>query len=517
MATTPADAAAAAQKQLADLKAQLQEKTTIIRRLKEENAPFMHVVKEIESIKAEIKALSGKKGKKSKQQQQQGKKGGKQQQKQSKSKDESAASSPSSKKGSGGQKKKGSKGSDGAKGGAASDKKSGHGAGAQTQHASVQTTNQVVGIFSHLKKDNRAKKLATTFSRDEKIHPEVIKMGLKFSQGTLDSVNSRTVGMLSALKSFIADVDIDATTVFSLELGKLITVQINHLVTSRRHTLAMGNVINWLKSNISLLPSTLSHEQAKAKLCESIDYFIEERIDVAGAVIVDTALGKIQDGDVILTVSRYHVVEKILMRLTEYVRSAENRLNIRIVVTDSPPSFLGKRMIKKIASAGIHCTYAPLSALSYVMQDVTKVFIGASALASNGAVIAHAGTALVAMVAKTQGIPVLVCAETYKFCERVQVDAIVENELSDVDQLVFDPDADSGDSHDVQRDAMAEKYTAQHGALASTYCEPSALGLIYDLTPAEFVTALVTEVGIIPPTSVPVIIRETKDRQSVAS
>ena len=127
----------------------------------------------------------------------------------------------------------------------------------------------------------------------------------------------------------------------------------------------------------------------------------------------------------------------------------------------------------------------------YVMQDVTKVFIGASALASNGAVIAHAGTALVAMVAKTQGIPVLVCAETYKFCERVQVrivllvtltdaskvfrllpkinvlfcsvmfsplfqvDAIVENELSDVDQLVFDPDADSGDSHDVQRDAMA--------------------------------------------------------------
>jgi len=39
------------------------------------------------------------------------------------------------------------------------------------------------------------------------------------------------------------------------------------------------------------------------------------------------------------------------------------------------------------------------------------------------------------------------------------------------------------------------------------------LGLIYDLTPAEFVTALITEVGIIPPSSVPVIIRETKDRQ----
>ena len=63
---------------------------------------------------------------------------------------------------------------------------------------------------------------------------------------------------------------------------------------------------------------------------------------------------------------------------------------------------------------------ATLVMLPMVNVD-TQVFIGASALASNGAVIAHAGTALVGMVAKTQGIPLLVCAETYKFCERVQV------------------------------------------------------------------------------------------------
>jgi len=91
----------------------------------------------------------------------------------------------------------------------------------------------------------------------------------------------------------------------------------------------------------------------------------------------------------------------------------KKHLNIRIIVTDSPPTFLGKRMIKKIASTGMMCTYAPLRALPYVMHDVTKVFIGASALASNGAVIAYAGTALVGMMAKARNIPVLVCAETY--------------------------------------------------------------------------------------------------------
>ncbi len=264
-------------------------------------------------------------------------------------------------------------------------------------NAAVQTTNQVVGIFSHLRKDGRAKKLATTFSRDEKIHPAVIKMGLKFSQGILDSVNSRTVGLLTALKRFIVDLELDEKVVFAMELGKLITVQINHLVTSRRHTLAMGNAINWLKSNIALLSEKMPHEQAKQTICNAIDYFIDERIVVASGVIVDTALGKIQDGDVILTVSRYNVVENILMKLTSFVQ--QGNLNIRIIVTDSPPDYNGKRMIQKIASAGIHCTYAPLSALSYVMQDVTKVLIGASAIAANGAVIAHSGTALVCVLA----------------------------------------------------------------------------------------------------------------------
>lgn len=386
---------------IAELKARLQQKTGDIRRLKEQNAPFMHVVQEIEAIKAEMSQLGGGPKKKGKQKQ-------KQKQKQKGGKGNNNAGGAGSGKGS--TKKAGSQTT--AKG------KSGKGR-ASTQHASVQTTNQVVGIFSHLKKEGKAKKLATAFSNNEKIHPAVIRMGLKFSQGIYDSVNSRTVGMLNALKSFIADVAIDDNTVFNMELGKLITVQINHLVTSRRHTLAMGNVINWLKASISLLDTDLSHEQSRAQLCESIDEFIEERIEMAGKVIVETSLGKIQDGDVILTVSRYHVIEKVLMRLTEYVR--KQNLNIRIIITDSPPDFHGKRMIKKIASAGIHCTYAPLNALSYVMQDVTKVFIGASALASNGAVIAHSGTALVGMMARTQGIPVLVCSETYKFCERVQV------------------------------------------------------------------------------------------------
>lgn len=43
--------------------------------------------------------------------------------------------------------------------------------------------------------------------------------------------------------------------------------------------------------------------------------------------------------------------------------------------------------------------------------------------------MSQVGTAQVSLIAKTHNVPVLVCCETYKFCERVQTDSFVLNEL----------------------------------------------------------------------------------------
>ena len=61
--------------------------------------------------------------------------------------------------------------------------------------------------------------------------------------------------------------------------------------------------------------------------------------------------------------------------------------------------------------------------------QVSKVFLGAHALLANGCVMSRVGSAMVSLVAKRFSVPVLVCCETYKFCERVQTDAFVFNEL----------------------------------------------------------------------------------------
>ena len=57
------------------------------------------------------------------------------------------------------------------------------------------------------------------------------------------------------------------------------------------------------------------------------------------------------------------------------------------------------------------------------------MFLGAHALLANGYVMSRAGSSQVALLAHSCNVPVLVCCETHKFCERVQTDSVVYNEL----------------------------------------------------------------------------------------
>ncbi len=152
--------------------------------------------------------------------------------------------------------------------------------------------------------------------------------------------------------------------------------------------------------------------------------------------------------------------------------------------------------------ADIACSYTLLNGLSYIAREATKVFLGAAAVLSNGTVMARAGSAAVAMAAAARSTPVVICCETYKFHERVQLDSITHNELGDPDALAALP---SGCG-------VGKRVGSSNGGgpLASWSDVPhlGLLNLKYDAMPADYVTLIATEMGMIPPTSVPVILRE---------
>lgn len=88
-------------------------------------------------------------------------------------------------------------------------------------------------------------------------------------------------------------------------------------------------------------------------------------------------------------------------------------------------------MLKRLSSYGIQVTYTLISGLSFIIDKVTKVFIGPSSVLSNGAVIAKIGTSMVTCIATRHHIPVVAFSETYKFSDRVNLDPININEIGD--------------------------------------------------------------------------------------
>lgn len=115
---------------------------------------------------------------------------------------------------------------------------------------------------------------------------------------------------------------------------------------------------------------------------------------------------------------------------------------------------------------------------------MTKVLLGAHALLANGYVMSRTGTAQVALIANSYNVPVLVCCETHKFSERVQTDAFVHNEIGNPFDLVA--------TKDVQPSPLSNW---------KSIANLTPLNLCYDVTPPELVSAVVTEVAILPCTS----------------
>ncbi|CAL5374372.1 unnamed protein product [Camellia sinensis] len=325
-----------------------------------------------------------------------------------------------------------------------------------------------VELFRHLPQYEHGTQLPdleAKFFQLEPMHPAVYKVGLQYLAGDVFGGNARCIAMLQAFREAIKD--------YCTPPEKPLSI-------------SMGNAIRFLKARVAKLPLNLSESEAKATLYSDIDRFINEKIVLADKVIVRHASTKIRDGDVLLTYGSSLVVEMVLLYAHELGKQ------FRVVVVDSRPKFEGKELLRRLLAKGLRCTYTHINAVSYIMHEVTKVFLGAASVLANGTVYSRVGTACVAMVAHAFHVPVLICCEAYKFHERVQLDSICSNELGDPDDISKDP----GRMDMNYLDNWTSKENLQ------------LLNLVYDATPSDYISMIITDYGMVPPTSVPVIVRE---------
>ncbi|OJD14655.1 hypothetical protein AJ78_05008 [Emergomyces pasteurianus Ep9510] len=375
-------------------------------------------------------------------------------------------------------------------------------------------------VFSHL---SLQKRRATIAGAGKELHPAILALGLQLKDYVICGSSARCVAMLLAFKRVIESYSTPIGTSLARHLTTHLSHQITYLSSCRPLSISQGNAIRAIKLAISAVDPSCPESEAKESLCDFIDGFIREKITVADQVIANSAAQKVNDGDVILCYGGSNIVQQTL--LTAHGQGKK----FRVSIIDSRPLFEGKKLARTLANAGLQVQYSLVHAISHAVKEATKVFLGAHSMTSNGRLFSRVGTALVAMSAKERAgginIPVIVCCETVKFTDKVALDSIVLNELADADELAANESSDQV-THPPPLSKAAKPGSANLDA-ASTAEQSSPtvddsnnplqhwkekpglqlLNIMYDVTPAEYIDMVITEMGSLPPSAVPIVHR----------
>jgi methylthioribose-1-phosphate isomerase len=171
--------------------------------------------------------------------------------------------------------------------------------------------------------------------------------------------------------------------------------------------------------------------------------------------------------------------------------AAEAGRDVSVLADETRPFLQGARLTAwELAKDGIPVTVVTDGMPAHLMQrgEVDLVIVGADRVAANGDVANKIGTYGVALLARAHGIPFYVAAP----CSTI------------------DPDTPCGDAIPIE-----ERGRDEVARLAGTQLVPDGVPVrhpAFDVTPAELVTALVTECGVVRdpgPASIAALLRES--------
>lgn len=393
-------------------------------------------------------------------------------------------------------------------------------------------------MFGHL--ETKEERISSTAKIAAIVHPSILSLTLKISTYKIVGSSSRCQEMMRAFIDVINSYKTPEGISLQRHLTGHLSHQIEYLKTGRPLSISMGNAIRWLKQKISIIPINTSEEDCKKILTEEIEQFIMEKIEVADKVIIEYAQSHIHNNSKILTYGHSNV----LSELFEFCAVEQNK-KFEIYIIDSKPLFEGKKLAKKLSQFdNIKLHYNLINSLSSVLEksNIDFCFLGAHSMLSNGRLYSRVGSALIAMSSRNKSIPVLVCCESLKFSDKVQLDSVTLNELGDSDDLINtkpfnkkgfnlqqyitkleerelkenekNNKANNGKNKNNSKSNLANSNNRPNDEYDLSnwkqYPSLNILNVLYDLTPPEYIQKIITEFGALPPSSVPVILREYK-------
>lgn len=248
------------------------------------------------------------------------------------------------------------------------------------------------------------------------------------------------------------------------------------IVASRPSSRVLENLIRMYLEQFLSVASKNGLKRAIDETPTIVDQLIKN-LSVVREAIAEIGSKRIENGDVILT----HSYSTTVMRTFE--KAVEKGVNFSVYVTESRPVGEGKTTASMIGKLGIDTTLIVDSAVRYVMKYVRKVFVGADAIVINGAVVSKIGTSTIALAAKEARARLFVLAGLYKFSFETVFGELVEQVTLRNPEFI------------IPKDKIAE--------LAGRVTVGTPL---FDVTPPEYIDAIITEKGVLAPQAIPILI-----------
>jgi len=279
----------------------------------------------------------------------------------------------------------------------------------------------------------------------------------------------------------------------STEVVETVVRVIEDIVSSREDpSTKLNSIIKLLEEAVKARPTSILLSNAARRVLESIletrsaDEAVRAAAVSAREVVEEysrardtaarIAASRIRAGDVIMTFS----YSTSVVRAFEHAVAEDKEFTV--YVPESRPRGEGVYTASVLDSLGVEVVLVVDSAINYYMREVDKVFIGAEAIAANGAVVNKIGTSILALSAKAHRVPVYVVAGTYKFS--------VETVFGELIELPMVP---------------AEEFLEDRTLLDQGVKVEAPL---MEATNPKYIDAIITERGLIAPAAVPLIVMD---------
>ena len=232
------------------------------------------------------------------------------------------------------------------------------------------------------------------------------------------------------------------------------------LVASRPTAISLWNAV---QATLKDAPRAENVEDLRTKIVKNADSFIlnsNKAVEIIGKI----GANRIKDGVTILT----HCNSKAALSVIK--TAFKQGKDISVYATESRPWRQGLLTVKDLSDAGIPVTLIVDSAVRWIMKEIDLAVVGADTVCSNGALINKIGTSQIALAAHEARVPLMVCAESYKFSPKT-----IQGEMVEIE----------------------ERETSE----VATNLPPGVKirNPVFDSTPAEYIDSIATEIGLISP------------------